>query len=114
MKGYLITTADAFEVDVETDLDSLYRILGCDTIDIVHIAPGLVAVVDDEGYLNDCPKTTAIMFAGQQSEMCLVGSILIFADGDGDLAPLSVQQINTLYRWTVFIDDGRRPILVVP
>ena len=75
---------------------------------------GGIPVVDDEGYLKDCPQTTAMVFAGRQSEMCLVGSILIFADGDGDLAPLSAQQINTLYRWTVFIDDGRRPILVVP
>ncbi len=110
MIGFLITTdGRAGMVDFEDTLDEIYALLEVECIDIVRIADGLFAVVDDEGLLKDDPLTTVWW---PDSERCLVGNVLITGDGGRDLGSLTPGQLEYLADNLVETWDGR-PVLVM-
>ena len=110
MIGFLITTdGHAGMVDFEDTLDEIYALLEVECIDIVRIADGLFAVVDDEGLLKDDPLTTVWW---PDSERCLVGNVLITGDGGRDLGSLTPGQLEYLADNLVETWDGR-PVLVM-
>lgn len=109
MIGYLITPdGDAGYVDFDNELEALYNLLDCSCIDVVRIADGLFAVVDDEGLLKDDPVPTVYWPA---TGRMLVGSVLITGDEGRDLGGLDTYQLDWLYESTE--DVGGRPVLVI-
>lgn len=96
MKAYLVDVYNetAGAVEVEPTLESYYKLLDCDLIDIVSRAIGGVyydIVCDDEGLFHDPQKISAINDMG---EPMLVGNLLIcLNDGEGELVGLEDQDV---------------------
>lgn len=83
-------------VNIPNDLNTFYKVLGCQYIDITvrRIGTKTVEIIcDDEGLLVDSPKISAINNLGQAQ---LVGSLLIVGvgDSDGNLTSLSNNEAN--------------------
>lgn len=77
-------------IDIEDKLDTFYRLLDCDTIDVAVRKIGddyYDIIVDDEGLLIDNPKISA--FDNQYNPQ-LVGNLLIVKnDGKGEFKGLT-------------------------
>ena len=86
-------------VDAE-GLQDYYRLIGCDTIDIVTRKIGGMwfdIVCDDEGLFKEPQKISAINDMG---EPMLVGNLLFFNhDGEGNLLPLSDLDCNHIRKY---------------
>lgn len=97
IKGYLIdvNNREAKVVEIEKSLDSYYKILQCDTIDIVSRKIGdkwFDIVCDDNGLLMDKPKLSAVDSEGKPQ---LVGNLFIVKyDGVDDLTSLDDESIK--------------------
>lgn len=94
-RGVLLTKEGAFLVDYTDDLETLYTMLECHTIDIVTrylYRKPFDFVVDDEGLLKDGNHLQAV--SSKRSES-LFGNILIsgIADDDGNLTDLSAMDL---------------------
>ena len=79
-------------------LEDYYRLIGCDTIDIVRREIGemeVEIVCDDEGLFLEHPKVSAIDRAGNP---CLYGNLLIASNRvvDGELTELTKGEIAYL------------------
>lgn len=86
-------------VDIPNDLETFYKVLGCQCIDITQRRIGIDSkktfeiICDDESLLKESPKISAISSFGHVQ---LCGSILIVgpADSEGNLTGLSAQDVN--------------------
>ena len=83
MRGLLIDVwnDEIREVEAST-LDEYYKLIGCDTIDIVYYKIGsryYNIICDDEGLLKDSIRISAF---DKQMHPILVGNLLIFGDTD--------------------------------
>lgn len=84
-------------IEIEDSSDEFYRILSCETIDIVRRRIGrkqFNIICDDEGLLMDSPKISAI---GNLGNPMLVGNLLIVSgqvDEDGNLTSLTKGEIK--------------------
>lgn len=92
-------------------LEDYYRLLKCNTIDIVRRYIGGVGVeiiCDDEGLLCERPKISAL---NAQGEPLLVGNLLI-AGGkviDGDLTSISEEEIEVVLENVAMISTKAYP-----
>ena len=99
MKAFLIDVenVEAKEIELEPDLDTLYKLVNCSTIDIVTRKVGDVlfdVVCDDEGLLKAPYRVSAIDSVGRPM---LVGNLLFcHHDNEGNLTGLSENDIKTL------------------
>ena len=73
------------EYDLDRQLEQMYQLIGCDTIDIVRLRGGGCLIVDDSGWLREDPEINpaAMILADQPIVgVALLGSIRHDPDGD--------------------------------
>lgn len=94
-------------VKTKADLDDLYRLIECNTIDIVTRQIGnkvFDIVVDDEGLLKEDAKISAVDDFG---EPMLFGNLLFFHnDGNGNFTELNEDDIECIRKHTRTIIDS--------
>lgn len=94
-------------VKTKGDLDDLYRLIECNTIDIVTRQIGnkvFDIVIDDEGLLVENAKISAVDDFG---EPMLFGNLLFFNnDGNGNLTELTEDDIKCIRKHTRTITDS--------
>jgi hypothetical protein len=82
---------------VDTKLQTIYALIGCDLITITSLAEGVDMILDDEGLLKDSEKQAYFKF-GIGSQPFAGKALIIATDGEGDFASLpeevSVDKIN--------------------
>ena len=82
---------------VDTKLQTIYALIGCDLITITSLAEGVDMILDDEGLLKDSEKQAYFKF-GIGSQPFAGKALIIATDGEGDFASLpeevSVEKIN--------------------
>lgn len=116
VKGFLVTKTEAKVVEFEDGLDSMYKLVDCDLIDIVHREIGgklFDLVIDDEGLLKDGKRIGAMCVDGDER---LYGNILIVNhDGEGNTVSITdedIEIIKTQLFSALNVDTGvRRPVL---
>jgi hypothetical protein len=82
---------------VDTKLQTIYALLGCNIITITSLANGIDMVLDDEGLLKDSEKQAYFKF-GIGSQPFAGKALIVATDDEGDFASLpekvSVDKIN--------------------
>ena len=82
---------------VDTKLQTIYALIGCDLITITSLAEGVDMILDDEGLLKDSENQAYFKF-GIGSQPFAGKALIISTDGEGDFASLpeevSVEKIN--------------------
>jgi hypothetical protein len=82
---------------VDTKLQTIYALLGCNIITITSLANGIDMVLDDEGLLKDSEKQAYFKF-GIGSQPFAGKALIVATDEEGDFASLpekvSVDKIN--------------------
>lgn len=82
---------------VDTKIQTIYALLGCELITITSLAEGIDMVLDDEGLLKDSEKQAYFKF-GIGSQPFAGKALVIATDEEGDFASLpekvSVEKIN--------------------
>lgn len=77
---------------IEKSLDSYYKIIGCNYIDMVDLDKGIDIIVDDEGLLKDFIPNMAHPY---DSKSTLVGTCIFAArDDEGATVSLNDKQID--------------------
>lgn len=111
MKGFLVTTdGTAGSVDFENTLEAIYDLLNVELIDIVPVADGIVAIVDDEGVLKDNPTPTVYW---PKTKRVLVGNVLFAGDTGRDIRDLDAAESQYIgMRVRTRMADGN-PIVVM-
>ena len=98
-RGVLISQNGAFLVHYTDDLQTLYKMLGCNVIDIITrdiCKKPFDFIVDDEGLMKDENFLTALSLGNAKEE--LYGNILIcgIADENGDLTDISGMDLGRI------------------
>ena len=97
-------------ITIDNSLESLYRILHCDLIDITYLTLGkkeFCVIVDDEGLLKSSPKISAVSASGRP---LLVGNLMIVsADGGEDFASLAPDDISLIEKHIRYIATAQNP-----
>lgn len=112
IKGVLIDVSnDNVEViEIEKSLESYYRVLNCETIDIVSRKIGdkwFDIVCDDEGLFVANPKISAIDNMGKPQ---LVGNLFIVKfNGEDDITSLNEDDIRYVMKRVVVIGTNHYP-----
>lgn len=100
IRGVLIKNGKLTVVDTEDTLDSWYKLLDCELIDIVErdIGGTIVSIIcDDEGLYNESHCIS--MMSRVTHQPMLVGPIFICNAGrDGNMASLTEEQIQIVKR----------------
>ena len=82
---------------VDTKIQTIYALLGCDVITITSLADGIDMILDDEGLLKDSEKQAYFKF-GIASQPFAGKALVIATDEEGDFASLpekvSVEKIS--------------------
>jgi len=82
---------------VDTKLQTIYALLGCNIITITSLVNGIDMVLDDEGLLKDSEKQAYFKF-GIGSQPFAGKALIVATDDEGDFASLpekvSVDKIN--------------------
>jgi hypothetical protein len=82
---------------VDTKLQTIYALIGCDLITITSLAEGIDMILDDEGLLKDRENQAYFKF-GITSQPFAGKALIVATDGEGDFASLpeevSVEKIN--------------------
>ena len=112
IKGYFIDVANeqARPVTVEYSLESFYKLLNCDMIDITPRRIGrdnrlYDIICDEEGLLKGAPIVSAYT---TDNEPVLVGSLLIVNIGEGDLESLKPDDIKYIRDYVCDLIDLRK------
>lgn len=97
--------------EIETELDTYYRLLHCTCIDIVTRKIGgktYVIICDDEGLFNTDPHISAIDDLGQPM---LVGALLVtgLADRRGELTTLTDDDVRYISKRVVHLSTRLHP-----
>lgn len=112
MRALLIDTMENKTEVVEVNgLKDYYRLIGCNTIDIV--SRGIKGkcydiICDDEGTFKDDPRISAIDDMGRPM---LVGNLIVCgaADEEGNLTDLTEDDINYIGKFTDIMGTRRHP-----
>ena len=122
LKGVLVDVEnnEIKKVEVKDSLHSFYKLLKCDTIDIVirNINGVNVAIVcDDDGlFKSDQIPSVLTLHNGEVVEQ-IVNNVLIFSadtDDDGNMLSLSDEEINQLLsKSMVFVQEHREQNILV-
>lgn len=102
--------------DIEKSLDSYYKEIGCDMIDIVSRKIGGIwydIIVDDEGLLKADPIVTAVEPNGSPA---LVGNLIICRfDGEDDVTDLKPGDADNIADniALTFQNDEPQPVVVI-
>ena len=82
---------------VDTKLQTIYALIGCDTITITSLANGIDMILDDEGLLKDSESQAYFKF-GITSQPFAGKALIIATDDEGDFASLpeevSLDKVN--------------------
>ncbi|NBX70010.1 MAG: DUF3846 domain-containing protein [Proteobacteria bacterium] len=82
---------------VDTKLQTIYALIGCELITITNLANGIDMILDDEGLLKDSESQAYFKF-GIGSQPFAGKALIIATDDEGDFASLpekvSVEKIN--------------------
>lgn len=82
---------------VDTKLQTIYALIGCQLITITSLAEGIDMILDDEGLLKDSENQAYFKF-GITSQPFAGKALIIATDNEGDFASLpekvSVEKIN--------------------
>ena len=105
-------------LDIIDDLDTLYQLIGCDTIDIVLRKIGgkpYQIILDDEGLFANKPVLT--MADPENKDDIIVGTVVIAgkADENGDLTSVTeedVQHIENYIYYGVTCDKDERSNII--
>lgn len=81
-------------LDVDADLDSIYRVLDCEEIEAVQIVPNTVAYIDGVGKL--VRKMPNLRFGDHDA---LVGNVLVFGVSGEDERDLSEDETKQVLKW---------------
>ena len=112
LTGFLVDVMDELTgpITIDNTLESLYRILHCDLIDITYLTLGdkkFCVIVDDEGLLKSSPKISAVSVSGRPM---LVGNLmLVSADGEEDFASLAPDDIRLIEKHIRHIATVQNP-----
>ena len=109
-----VENEEAKVVELGGTLDEYYRVLNCNTIDIVRRRIGTYRfhiICDDEGLFTDHPKISAIDNLG---DIMLVGNLFIVSgivDDEGDLQSLTHEESDYIMKrvqkmYTTNFPDG--------
>lgn len=96
------------KVDLSADkhgsiLGRAKQLMDCGTIDIVTLTEKHMAIVDDEGLLNEDNKYSKLADYHQP----LAGIVLVMGyDADGDNADIDPEYFEDLVKTTRFMNDG--------
>ena len=97
-------------ITIDNTLESLYRILHCDLIDITYLTldkKEFCVIVDDEGLLKSSPKISAVSTSGRP---ILVGNLMIVsADGRENFASLAPDDIHLIEKHIRYIATSQNP-----
>ena len=102
--------------DVERSLESYYKEIGCDIIDVTSRKIGdqwYDIICDDEGLLKDNPVVTAVDMSGHPA---LVGGLIICRyDGEGDFTDLTDEDVElVMHNIVVSIQNMQaRPVVMI-
>jgi len=94
--GVAIVNGKASAVEIDDDLQSYYKLLEIDIIDIVTMSIGrknYAIVCDDEGLLKDNPIVSGV---GSGLDPRLVGNLFICNSDGGDLTSLTPDDILSI------------------
>jgi hypothetical protein len=82
---------------VDTKIQTIYALLGCDVITMTGLANGIDMILDDEGLLKDSENQAYFKF-GIASQPFAGKALIVATDDEGDFASLpekvSVEKIN--------------------
>jgi hypothetical protein len=82
---------------VDTKLQTIYALIGCELITITSLAEGIDMILDDEGLLKNSENQAYFKF-GIGSQPFAGKALIIATDGEGDFASLpeevSVEKIS--------------------
>ena len=112
LTGFLVDVMDELTgpIAIDNSLESLYRILHCDLIDITYLTLGkkeFCVIVDDEGLLKSAPKISAVSASGRPM---LVGNLMIVsADGGEDFTSLAPDDIRLIEKHIRHIATSQNP-----
>ena len=96
---------------IPNDLENLYRVLNCSTIDIVSRRVGksdkwYTIVCDDEGLLKDSPLVSAVNYGFVE----LVGNLFVCdTDPEGNLKSLPKKRLTFLLNHVGYAYTAKRP-----
>ena len=95
---------EIIELDADHLLDGMYRAIGCDCIEIVHVQTGLllphgvVMVADESGWFRGAPRVNK--FASVWYHDVIVGNVILAAEGyrngEPDIVGLDGYQLQWL------------------
>ena len=101
-------------VEIEDSLDTFYKLIGCELIEIPMIKIGnriYHLICDESGLLKENPITSVVNTTYQQ---LIVGNILLVSGDitdDGNLIGLNDEDIKIIYQNVIFCADRLNPIL---
>lgn len=104
--------------DVKDDyLDEYYKVLNCDTFDIVNRRFGkycLDVYCDDEGLLKEDKKVALVTYKGSQIVEIICGNVFIVGHKEAETISLTDDEINEVFKYCkqVFISNKVRKIVV--
>ena len=82
---------------VDTKLQTIYALIGCELITITSLAEGIDMILDDEGLLKNSENQAYFKF-GITSQPFAGKALIVATDGEGDFASLpeevSVEKIS--------------------
>lgn len=94
MRCYVLPSdGKARAAEVDDDLRECYTLIGCQCIDVAHVCDGVIAIVDDEGWLTDQP--TATVFDGSLAPW-LAGTVVFVGDDGPEFRGLTDGEIEYL------------------
>lgn len=102
MRGILIDPVEKTVTEIETagDLDALYALLDCTTVERVSLGAGQDLWIDEEGLLKDEPGPFFAFEHNDDRPLCGRGVVLSH-DGGGDTigTKLALEAIENLIVW---------------
>lgn len=93
----------------ENTLRGLYREIGCTTVDVVRVAPGIDGWIDDEGLYKEPLVENALFneiaaYFGHDFQQYYGNVVLATVDEEGDTVPLSDSNVALIR--TILADAG--------
>lgn len=114
VKGILVGFNDATVMDVKAEsdwtvgIDEMYRLVNCDTLDVVRLTDEIDMWVDDEGLMKSDNFLQTFVYEGRKLHQPYAGNVLILAHNDeGDTIGLTDAQVEHLTKHIQIAFYGR-------
>ena len=111
MKAILInsTLKTVTEVDYSGNYKDIYKLLGCEMFEVVHLGNGEDCFVDEEGLMSLAPGSTFFYYAGTHQPIAGNGLILrCNAAGESVATKLTVDKVKANVKFMT-LDEVRNP-----